>query len=177
MTAEGPPAFDRFFRYNELSAILKGWAQRHPTLLQLESIGKSYEGRDIWLATVHELRCGRRWGEARAVARCKYPRRRGNRLHRRPSPHPPSPERPRARPSHHGGPRHQGLLHRPSPQPRRRRAGALVLDRAGGEVEAATGLEALLDPLQHGDRQLRTGRASPNAVGEPPGRHAGGGPE
>ena len=58
MTAEGPPPFNRFFRYNELRAILEGWAKSHPTLLRLESIGRSYEGRDIWLATVTNFDTG-----------------------------------------------------------------------------------------------------------------------
>lgn len=45
-------AFDRFYRYDELTSILEGWAAEHPSLFSLDSIGKSYEGRDIWLATV-----------------------------------------------------------------------------------------------------------------------------
>jgi murein tripeptide amidase MpaA len=45
-------AFDRFYRYDDLTSILRAWAQEHPTLFALESIGKSYEGREIWLATV-----------------------------------------------------------------------------------------------------------------------------
>jgi murein tripeptide amidase MpaA len=58
VTAEESPAFDRFYRYDELSALLQGWAQSRPELLRLESIGKSYEGRDIWLATVTNLDTG-----------------------------------------------------------------------------------------------------------------------
>ena len=58
MTAEWPPPFDRFFRYDELTAILGGWAQSHPTLLQLASIGRSHEGRDIWLGTVTNFDTG-----------------------------------------------------------------------------------------------------------------------
>ena len=45
-------AFDRFYRYDALTSILRGWAEEYPSLFALESIGKSYEGRDIWLATV-----------------------------------------------------------------------------------------------------------------------------
>jgi murein tripeptide amidase MpaA len=44
--------FDTYYRYAELTEILKGFAAEHPGLVQLESIGKSYEGRDIWVATV-----------------------------------------------------------------------------------------------------------------------------
>src|SRR5450432_2921850 len=44
--------FDRFYRYAELTAILKGFATEHPALVGIESIGKSHEGRDVWLLTV-----------------------------------------------------------------------------------------------------------------------------
>ena len=36
-------AYDRYYRFDEFTAILKGWAQAHPELLTLESIGKSHE--------------------------------------------------------------------------------------------------------------------------------------
>jgi murein tripeptide amidase MpaA len=42
-------AFDRFQRHDELTATLKEFAARHARLFALESIGKSYEGRDIWV--------------------------------------------------------------------------------------------------------------------------------
>ncbi len=45
-------AFDHYYRYAELEIALQGLAQTHPDLLRLESIGKSHEGRDIWLAVV-----------------------------------------------------------------------------------------------------------------------------
>src|SRR5215218_5766464 len=51
-------AFDRFYRYDELSEILQGWAQERPDIFRVESIGKSYEGRDIWLATVTNFETG-----------------------------------------------------------------------------------------------------------------------
>lgn len=44
--------FDRFVKFPELTEILEGWAASHPNRLQLTSIGKSYEDRDIWLCTV-----------------------------------------------------------------------------------------------------------------------------
>ncbi len=44
--------FDRFYRYDELTRILNTFAEAYPQLVRIESIGKSYEGRDIWLATV-----------------------------------------------------------------------------------------------------------------------------
>jgi murein tripeptide amidase MpaA len=51
-------AFDRFYRYDELTEILQGWAEERPELYKLASIGKSYEGRDIWLATVTNFETG-----------------------------------------------------------------------------------------------------------------------
>ena len=44
------PTFDHYFRYAELTDILNGFAQRFPALCKVISIGKSYEGRDIWCA-------------------------------------------------------------------------------------------------------------------------------
>ncbi len=41
--------FDRYYRYDELTAILQGWADEYPTLCRLESMGQSFEGRDIWV--------------------------------------------------------------------------------------------------------------------------------
>jgi len=43
---------DRFLRYEELTALLRAWADEHPRLLELASIGSSHEGRDIWIVTV-----------------------------------------------------------------------------------------------------------------------------
>ncbi len=44
--------FNTFYRYQDLTLILQAYAQEYPQFVRLESIGKSYEGRDIWLATV-----------------------------------------------------------------------------------------------------------------------------
>ncbi|MEK7322369.1 MAG: M14 family metallopeptidase [Pseudomonadota bacterium] len=44
--------FDQYYRYDALSALLYAFAARHPALMRLASIGKSHEGRDIWLATL-----------------------------------------------------------------------------------------------------------------------------
>jgi murein tripeptide amidase MpaA len=38
--------------------VLQAWAAERSDLLRLESIGKSYEGRDIWLATVTNFETG-----------------------------------------------------------------------------------------------------------------------
>jgi murein tripeptide amidase MpaA len=50
--------FDRFYRYDELTEILQGWAEERPELYALDSIGKSFEGRDIWLATLTNSETG-----------------------------------------------------------------------------------------------------------------------
>lgn len=41
--------FDKYYRYEELTSILHAYAEEFPQLVRIESIGKSYEGRDIWL--------------------------------------------------------------------------------------------------------------------------------
>jgi murein tripeptide amidase MpaA len=51
-------AFDRFYRYDELTEILQGWAEERPELVKLESIGKSFEGREIWLVTLTNVETG-----------------------------------------------------------------------------------------------------------------------
>jgi murein tripeptide amidase MpaA len=44
--------FDHFYRYDELSELLRAFAAEFPQLISVETIGRSHEGRDIWLATV-----------------------------------------------------------------------------------------------------------------------------
>ena len=39
--------FDRFCTYDELTALLQGWAEERPDLVAVESIGASWEGREI----------------------------------------------------------------------------------------------------------------------------------
>jgi murein tripeptide amidase MpaA len=50
--------FDRFYRYAELTEILQGMARRKPGLFTLESIGRSHEGRDIWLVAATNAATG-----------------------------------------------------------------------------------------------------------------------
>ena len=50
--------FDRFYRYAELTKLLKDYAKEYPNLIRLESIGKSFEGRDVWLITVTNFKSG-----------------------------------------------------------------------------------------------------------------------
>ncbi|MBI3722120.1 MAG: carboxypeptidase, partial [Fimbriimonas ginsengisoli] len=44
--------FNRYYRYDELTQLLRAFAAENPGLVAMESIGKSHEGRDIWLLTV-----------------------------------------------------------------------------------------------------------------------------
>jgi Zinc carboxypeptidase len=51
-------AYDHFYGYDELSETLKAWADAAPRLCSVDSIGTSYEGRDIWLVTVTNTETG-----------------------------------------------------------------------------------------------------------------------
>jgi len=51
-------SFDRFYRYAELTEILHAFAAEHRDLVTLESIGKSHEGRDLWLVAVTQAKTG-----------------------------------------------------------------------------------------------------------------------
>ncbi|HVT10890.1 MAG TPA: M14 family metallopeptidase [Fimbriimonadaceae bacterium] len=51
-------AFNRYYRHQDLTALLEAYAQEFPSLVQLESIGRSFEGRDIWLVTVTNRETG-----------------------------------------------------------------------------------------------------------------------
>ncbi|MGE5379017.1 MAG: M14 family metallopeptidase [Bacteroidota bacterium] len=50
--------FNRFYRYAELTRLLKEYAAEYPNLVRLESIGKSHEGRDVWLVTATNFKSG-----------------------------------------------------------------------------------------------------------------------
>ncbi|MCB8922849.1 MAG: carboxypeptidase [Ardenticatenaceae bacterium] len=50
--------FDRYYRYDELTAYLQAWADEYAAICKLDSLGKSYEGRDIWVMTVTHFASG-----------------------------------------------------------------------------------------------------------------------
>jgi murein tripeptide amidase MpaA len=50
--------YDRYYTYDELKGTLRAFAEEAPTLFRFDSIGTSYEGRDIWLATVTNTETG-----------------------------------------------------------------------------------------------------------------------
>lgn len=45
-------AFNRFYDYDEITGLLRQLVTAHPDLLSLQSIGKSEQGRDMWLVTL-----------------------------------------------------------------------------------------------------------------------------
>jgi murein tripeptide amidase MpaA len=46
------PRFDTFLKYEALTRLLFDYADAHPNLVSVDSIGKSHEGRDIWVVTL-----------------------------------------------------------------------------------------------------------------------------
>ena len=51
-------SFDRFYRYDDVTRLLHEYAAEYPNLIKLESIGKSHEGRDVWLVTATNTATG-----------------------------------------------------------------------------------------------------------------------
>lgn len=51
-------SYDRYPNHDELTEWLERFAAEFPNLVELTSIGKSYEGRDIWLLTVTDHAVG-----------------------------------------------------------------------------------------------------------------------
>ena len=58
MPAIPVPRFDQFYRHSELTRLLQDYAAAAPHLVQLSSLGKSFEGRDIWLLTLTHTATG-----------------------------------------------------------------------------------------------------------------------
>ncbi len=50
--------FDRYYRYDDLTRLVHAYADEFPQLVQVESIGQSHEGRDIWVVTVTNAATG-----------------------------------------------------------------------------------------------------------------------
>ncbi|WP_194776352.1 M14 family metallopeptidase [Pararhodonellum marinum] len=51
-------AWNRYYTYAGVTDIVQKIAKAHPDLARVESIGKSYEGRDIWLLTISDFKTG-----------------------------------------------------------------------------------------------------------------------
>jgi murein tripeptide amidase MpaA len=52
------PRFDQFYRHAELTRLLQDYAAALPGLVELRSIGKSFEGRDIWMVVLTSTATG-----------------------------------------------------------------------------------------------------------------------
>ena len=52
------PDFAKYYRYDEMTELLECFASEFPALASVESIGKSYEGRDVWALTVSNAQTG-----------------------------------------------------------------------------------------------------------------------
>ncbi|MBL8330072.1 MAG: carboxypeptidase [Rubrivivax sp.] len=46
------PRFDLFYRHDDLTRLLREYAAALPGLIELRSLGRSFEGRDIWLLVI-----------------------------------------------------------------------------------------------------------------------------
>jgi murein tripeptide amidase MpaA len=53
-----PVRFDAYLGYDALTKALVDLAAAHPELAQLDSVGKSHEGRDLWLVTITNTATG-----------------------------------------------------------------------------------------------------------------------
>ena len=58
MAALPPPRFDEFYRYEPLTQLLFAYAEASPNLVSVRSIGKSHEGRDIWVVVLTNTATG-----------------------------------------------------------------------------------------------------------------------
>lgn len=54
-----PVRWNRYYDYDEIEALCKQMAQAYPELVTLESIGLSYEERNIWCLTITDKTVGR----------------------------------------------------------------------------------------------------------------------
>ena len=155
-----PAPFDHWPRYQELTELLETWAAERPRLLEVVAIGRSHEGRDIWLCEITDRSTG--------------PPTRSRRSGSTPTSTPPrSPAAPprctsctgcchRPRPGRRGSPARstrRTLLRRAAAEPRRRRAGAGR--RAAATSAPACGPWPLPDP-QPGLTSSRRRRRRPH---------------
>ena len=56
---EGELDFEHYHTYDETNAFLKKWAEEYPTILELYSVGQSFEGREIWQVTLTNKETGK----------------------------------------------------------------------------------------------------------------------
>ncbi|OYU28210.1 MAG: carboxypeptidase [Burkholderiales bacterium PBB2] len=58
MAALPTPKFDEFYRYDALTELLFAYAEARPNLVSVRSIGRSHEGRDIWVLVLTNTASG-----------------------------------------------------------------------------------------------------------------------
>ena len=56
---EGEMDFSHYHTYAEVVSFLKAWAKDHPDIVDLYSVGKTFEGRDIWQITITSKATGK----------------------------------------------------------------------------------------------------------------------
>ncbi|QOR36084.1 carboxypeptidase [Clostridium sp. 'deep sea'] len=50
--------FEKYLLYDEITNLLQTWAKTYPQYASLNSIGKSYEGRNVWAMTITNIETG-----------------------------------------------------------------------------------------------------------------------
>ncbi|MFP5322584.1 MAG: M14 family zinc carboxypeptidase, partial [Acidimicrobiia bacterium] len=53
-----PPTYDHYPRFDEVTERLRRVAADHPDLCQLDVLGRSHEGRELWIATLTNTATG-----------------------------------------------------------------------------------------------------------------------
>ncbi len=56
---QGEMDFRHYHKYDEVLSFLKKWEKDYPNLVELYSVGKSYEGREIWQITITSKTTGK----------------------------------------------------------------------------------------------------------------------
>jgi|CXWL01.1.fsa_nt_gi murein tripeptide amidase MpaA len=51
-------AFDRYLKFDDITKLIRAFESEFPNLVSVSSIGKSFEGRDIWIVTVTNIQTG-----------------------------------------------------------------------------------------------------------------------
>ena len=54
-----PMSWDRYHDYAQITQFCKDLVKSYPNLVKMESIGKSYENRDIWVLTISDFKTGK----------------------------------------------------------------------------------------------------------------------
>ncbi len=49
---------DKYLLYDEINELMHSWQENYPNLITVETIGQSYEGRDVWALTITNKNTG-----------------------------------------------------------------------------------------------------------------------